>query len=121
MKKLLSLALAFVALVAFAAVPSRQAVAVATTSTVIFSQVVNSQANKISVAIQNPVTNSDSIEVAWDDVDNPMVAGTGQVLGPGDWRVIQGLPVNANMKVGLVGISLGAGPVTVRVQVSSTP
>jgi len=76
--------------------------------------------NRNSVTVQNPSSNSDSVEIAWDDMDVPLVAGTGQILAPGDWRTILGLPVNAAGKMGVQGIALSGTP-TLRVMTSSLP
>src|SRR6478609_6082083 len=90
---------------------SRSAVACLASSTTLFSQTLASgggSMNNISVTVQNPSSSADSVEIAWDDVDTALVAGTGQILAPGDWRTIKSFPVNAAGKVGILGISLGA-------------
>lgn len=102
---------------------SRAATSVTTASTTLYSQNVQSGgggvANNISVTVQNPSSNTDSVEIAWDDVDTALVAGQGQILAPGDWRNIKALPVNAAGKVGVLAISLGS-TVSVRVMVGGT-
>lgn len=122
MKKLLALLfVAFTALAAIATIPSRSAVAVTTASTEIFRQAIGGGGqNNISVTIQNPSTNTGSIEIAWDNVDNPLVSGTGQILAPGDWRTLKAMPVNSSGNVGVLGISLSGGTVNVRVMVAAT-
>ncbi len=110
-----------VSLVAFAAIPSRSAVSVATSSTTLFRQALGGGgANNISVTVQNPSTNTGSVEIAWDDVDTPLVSGTGQILAPGDWRTLKTMPVNASGNVGVLAISLSGGAVSVRVMVAAT-
>lgn len=121
MKKLITLVIALaVALVAFAAIPSRSAISVATTSTELFRQALGGSVNNISVTVQNPSTNSGSVEIAWDDVDNPLVAGTGQILAPGDWRTLKSIPVNSSGNAGVLAVSLSGGAVSVRVIVAAT-
>jgi hypothetical protein len=77
------------------------------------------QANSLSVTIQNPATNAAAIEIAWDDPDTTLVAGTGQILVPGDWRTIRPLPANSS---GLVRVqAIAALSVSnIRVMVSAT-
>ncbi len=101
---------------------SRSAATVTSTSAAIFSVTLPSGsggANNLSVTVQNPSDSGVSIEIAWDDVDTALVAGTGQILAPGDWRNIKALPVNAAGKAGVLALSLG-GNVGIRVMSSAT-
>lgn len=99
----------------------RDAISVKTTSTILFSMSVLSAGNKITVVIQNPASNADSVEIAWDDVDVPLIAGKGQVIPPdGEYRYVTGLPQNAANHIGVLGISLGAGAVPVRIMSYAT-
>ncbi len=120
MKKLAAFIIALtVALVAFAAIPSRSAVSVTTASTELFRQALSGSVNNISVTVQNPSSNGSSVEIAWDDVDTPLVAGTGQILAPGDWRTLKSIPVNSSGNAGVLAISLGS-TVSLRVIVAAT-
>lgn len=94
---------------------SRTSVTLEVNSTVIFRQAVKSAAAQYSITIQNPPTNSGTVEIAWDDVDTVLGAGQGIVLSAGDRITLSGLPVNASGNVGIVGISTAAPPKAVRV------
>jgi hypothetical protein len=88
-------------------------------STEIYRAAAQSVADQISVTIQNPKTNSGYVEIAWDDVDTPLITGNGLLLAPGDRITLTGLPLNEDGNIGVVGCTVTAPPLAVRVIIAT--
>jgi hypothetical protein len=94
---------------------SRTPVTLEVAGTVIYSQAAKSRVDQLSITIQNPPSNSGNVEIAWDDVSDLNVTNRGIVLAPGGMITLGGLPVNAAGNVGIVGRTIVAPPMAVRV------